>query len=308
MRYFVTINLLNYQIWFELAYSTSTWGNMVRDTGEGCDDANVISGDGWSELWVVESGWSWTGGSATTKDICSETCGDGKRSSTLSTSWDDGNTINGDGCSSSWVIEVGWNWSGGTPTTKDTWTEVCGDGKRFNSISAYWDDGNTINGDGCSSTCTIETGFTWTGGSSSTQDTWIEVCGDGKRFNSISTYWDDGNTINGDGWSSTCSIETGFVCNGGSTTSIDIWKEICGDGKRYNSLSTFCDDGNNINGDGCSSLCATETGYSWSGGSSSTKDTWSEIWGDGIRITIVFLKPLNWIYQSKNYCQKRNYK
>ena len=210
---------------------------MVRDTGEGCDDANVISGDGWSELWVVESGWSWAGGSATTKDICSEICGDGKRFSTLSTSWDDGNTINGDGCSSSWVIEVGWNWSGGTPTTKDTWTEV------------------------------------W---------------GDGKRFNSISTYWDDGNTINGDGWSSTCSIETGFVCNGGSTTSIDIWKEICGDGKRYNSLTTFCDDGNNINGDGCSSLCATETGYSWSGGSSSTKDTWSEIWGDSIRITIVF--------------------
>ena len=96
---------------FHLAYSTNTCGNMVRDAGEGCDDANVISGDGWSELWVVESGWSWTGGSTTTKDTC-DIWGDGKRSSTLSTSWDDANTVNGDGCSSSWTIEVGWSWSG----------------------------------------------------------------------------------------------------------------------------------------------------------------------------------------------------
>ena len=54
-------------------------------------------------------------------------------------------------------------------------------------------------------------------------------------------------------------------------------------------MSTFCDDGNNINGDGCNSLCAIETGYSWSGGSLSTKDTWNEIWGDGIRATVIFL-------------------
>ena len=29
---------------------------------------------------------------------------------------------------------------------------------------------------------------------------WPEIWGDGKRFNSISTYWDDGNTANGDGF------------------------------------------------------------------------------------------------------------
>ena len=28
------------------------------------------------------------------------------------------------------------------------WTEIWGDGKRFNTISTYWDDGNKINGDG----------------------------------------------------------------------------------------------------------------------------------------------------------------
>ena len=27
-----------------------------------------------------------------------------------------------------WAIESGWTWSGGTTTTKDTWTEIWGDG------------------------------------------------------------------------------------------------------------------------------------------------------------------------------------
>ena len=76
-----------------------------------------MSGDGWSSSWELESGWSCTGGSSTTKDICSEIWGDCGRFNSLSTYWDDGNTINGDGWSSICSIETGWNWSGGTTTT-----------------------------------------------------------------------------------------------------------------------------------------------------------------------------------------------
>ena len=37
--------------------------------------------------------------------------------------WDDGNTNSGDGCSSDWKsVESGWVWSGGSTTSKDTWT------------------------------------------------------------------------------------------------------------------------------------------------------------------------------------------
>lgn len=36
-----------------------------------------------------------------------------------------------------------------------------------------------------------------------------------------------------------------------------------------------CDDGNKINGDGCSSTCEVETGYTCNGGSPSSKDTCS---------------------------------
>lgn len=35
--------------------------------------------------------------------------------------------------------------------------EVCGDNFKFNQYEC--EDGNNINGDGCSSTCTIEKGF-----------------------------------------------------------------------------------------------------------------------------------------------------
>lgn len=42
---------------------------------------------------------------------------------------------------------------------------------------------------------------------------------------------DDGNTVNGDGCSSTCTIESGYTCGGGTLFTADTCKEICGDGK-----------------------------------------------------------------------------
>ena len=64
--------------------------------------------------------------------------------------------------------------------------------------------------------------------------------------------------------------------------------------------SEICDDGNTSSGDGCSSNCLTiESGYAWTGGSLTSKDTctlwsagfypdstkasWIPTWGDGLR-------------------------
>ncbi|MFC1644583.1 DUF4215 domain-containing protein [Patescibacteria group bacterium] len=66
----------------------------------------------------------------------------------------------------------------------------CGDGKK--ELTEQCDDGNNINGDGCSSTCTIETP--------------TPFCGDG--IVKHGEQCDDGNTANGDGCSSACTIET----------------------------------------------------------------------------------------------------
>jgi cysteine-rich repeat protein len=70
-------------------------------------------------------------------DIAPASCGDGHRDS--GEQCDDGNTTNGDGCSSACQIEA-------SPT--------CGDGHRDSGEEC--DDGNTKNGDGCSASCKKE--------------------------------------------------------------------------------------------------------------------------------------------------------
>ena len=98
---------------------------------------------------------------------------------------------------------------------------------------------------------------------------------------------DDGDTTSGDRCSSSCAIEAGLIWNGGTTSSPDVCNicseglypitdsTICephrGDSKRAGSET--CDDGNTNDGDGCSSLCAIESNYIWSGGSVSSPDS-----------------------------------
>lgn len=52
---------------------------------------------------------------------------------------------------------------------------------------------------------------------------------------------------------------------------INICSSTCGDGVKDDFES--CEDGNIIDGDGCSSICDTESGYSCTGGSFSNVDT-----------------------------------
>ena len=46
-------------------------GDGERESYEGCDDGNVIDGDGCSSTCQVEQNWVCTGGSPTTADTCS---------------------------------------------------------------------------------------------------------------------------------------------------------------------------------------------------------------------------------------------
>jgi len=97
-------------------------------------------------------------------------------------------------------------------------TGVCGDGTL--DIGEQCDDGNLVNGDGCTNQCKNE------------------VCGNGEK--TLGEQCDDGNTINGDGCSATCYLE------------------FCGDGHTQEVSGEQCDDGNQINGDGCSAKCILE--------------------------------------------------
>lgn len=75
---------------------------------------------------------------------------------------------------------------------------------------------------------------------------------------------DDGNVNDGDGCSSTCRVENGMACSGGSLSSVDQCGEVCGDGKKM--PREACDDGNREDGDGCMKDCsAVEAGYTCTG-------------------------------------------
>ena len=87
--------------------------------------------------------------------------------------WDDGNVQSGDGWSSSWTIETGFLWAGGTPTKRDIWTEKWGDALDFGFNE--WEDGNLNNSDGCSSTCEFETWYECKGSTPTSIDTWSKL-------------------------------------------------------------------------------------------------------------------------------------
>jgi cysteine-rich repeat protein len=92
-------------------------------------------------------------------------------------------------------------------------------------------------------------------------------------------YCDDGNNKDGDGCSSTCQVEIGYHCLGGSKSCPDTCKEICGDGIDLGLLG--CDDGNLVSGDGCSDKCEVELGFTCDGGSLEDPDICHDVCGDG---------------------------
>ncbi|HEX8437835.1 lamin tail domain-containing protein [Archangium sp.] len=102
--------------------------------------------------------------------------------------------------------------------------EVCGNGQLEGQEQC--DDGNTADGDNCSSSCTSTTPAACGNGSVETG----EAC-------------DDGNTRNGDGCQNDCSV---------TPASEEVLHE-CGNGVRE--IEEGCDDGNAVNGDGCESTC-----------------------------------------------------
>ncbi len=84
-------------------------------------------------------------------------CGDGIRG--LGETCDDGNTIGGDGCSAMCSVETGFScdYTSGKDICTTPKPSNCGDGIR--GLGETCDDGNILSEDGCSETCSVETGF-----------------------------------------------------------------------------------------------------------------------------------------------------
>ncbi|MCY1001153.1 DUF4215 domain-containing protein [Myxococcus sp. MISCRS1] len=186
---------------------SQTCGNGVVNPGETCDDNNTTSGDGCSNTCAQEPGYTCSGQPST----CATTCGDGTVAG--GEVCDDGNLESGDTCSPRCL------WSNGQPCAASGVCDsglcnpysnvcisanVCGNG--LLDEGEQCDDGDTTANDGCSATCTVETGYSCAGQPSACAVT----CGDGIK--AAAEACDDGNTTAGDGCSATCTIEAGHGC------------------------------------------------------------------------------------------------
>ena len=130
----------------------------------------------------------------------------------------------------------------------------------------YCDDGNTVNGDGCSRDCQEECGYSCSGGRSSSPDVCTASCGDGLRVGAEEC--DHANNVNGDGCSSTCALEPGWICTS-TPCGLTTCSSVCGDGRVVGNEQ--CDAGPGVAG--CSSTCTVQCGYNCSGGNASVADT-----------------------------------
>jgi fibro-slime domain-containing protein len=178
-----------------------------------CDDGNDEPDDGCSgDCLSVDPGFLCP---SPGRD-CVPRCGDGIR--TAGEACDDDGVAGGDGCSSTCRVEPGWSCTG-TPSTCTQ--SICGNG--VTEAGESCDDGTNaaagrLNGlftgapmesaRGCSKTCSREPSCRDSTGTRAC----ATVCGDG----SVETgeQCDDGNRAAGDGCSTTCTIEDGFVCTG----------------------------------------------------------------------------------------------
>ena len=219
---------------------TENCGDGLNMGGDECDDSNGISGDGCDSNCEIELGFTCGTGNFAKFDICYEVCGDGRvvwrwecdfaagedcdRVNSRLTC-DDGNEYSGDGCSADCVVEDGYVCEGGDDYGPDECYEYCGDGRLVGGLFHFniCDDLNQEDGDGCSSECEVESGWTCSSGDTVSKSICVEDCGDGLNYGTL--FCDDGNNVGGDGCTAACDIEDGYECFGGSPSSKDFcWR------------------------------------------------------------------------------------
>lgn len=172
-------------------------------------------------------------------------CGDGKLQ--IGEQCDDATNLY-PGCSDTCQLETGYT----CPLVGAPCVPACGDGIVVQPTEQC-DPGSKVASmaQACNADCSVKTG--WACDSTSCRHI---VCGDGRVEGTEGCDPSIPNNDLGDGCSPTCMTEPSCPAAGGSCTT------KCGDGLVLGNEE--CDDGNAVSGDGCSSDCRVEDGFSCS--------------------------------------------
>ncbi len=179
----------------------NTWAPFMRVIHGGCGDLVLDPGEMCDDGNVVD-------GDGCSADCNSdETCGNGVIDISIGELCDDANVADGDGCSADCLSD-----------------ETCGNGIADVAIGEVCDDANMTDGDGCSADCLSD-----------------ETCGNGIIDVAAGELCDDANAMGGDGCSDDCTSD-----------------ESCGNGIVDIAAGEACDDANTTPGDGCSADCLSD--------------------------------------------------
>src|ERR1044071_4040918 len=140
---------------------------------------------------------------------------------------DDGNNLDGDGCSANCKSTGEW----GNGTLDKPFPDDPKNSKNEDCDTPLKIDPNT--GKFCSATCKFE------------------FCGNGVTDNDIGEICDDGNTVGGDGCAADCKSTE--LCGNGKLD--QPFKDANGTPDLNDPRNEVCDDGNNVDGDTCAADC-----------------------------------------------------
>jgi len=226
-------------------------GNFLLEPGEECDDGNTKDGDGCSMFCLKETAVCGNGKVEPPEECdppnpsagCDASCKKlgvcGNKSVEPGEQCDDGNKIDGDGCSSTCMVETSDPLCG---NGKVEGTEQCDDGclKGIPNVCEFGvDDGDTCNYD-----CTDPGGQVGICGNGVVDPKNLEECDPPGMPNTKGEYCNQ-----------YCKFQDPQWCCNPSPCCCDGVKDA-GEG---------CDDGNNKDGDGCSSKCVVESSTGISG-------------------------------------------
>lgn len=263
----------------ECAENKAVCGNSQMEAGETCDDGNTADGDGCAANCAqIEDGFACPEAGQPCTPIV--VCSNGKLEA--EEICDDGNTQNGDGCSADCsAVESGFICE--TPGYACR-PETCGDGIKDanefcdegkNNVAYYHINGKCgLNcqpahycGDGKFEQVDRDNGEECDNGFNYDLEAYhtcvacriLNYCGDGKITHQEKC--DDGNKNDGDGCSSTCEFEAGYLCSVNDAGLSECREILCGNGVINADTGEKCDDGNRTAGDGCSAACLVEKGW-----------------------------------------------